>query len=101
MINGGRVDYWGCVNFSSRLDPGLPSEFCHQLVSMCNSKGMVRTINFVSYSRIRKSWFILNNLCKYVLEFVVRFSTLLRCFLYTLHMQIKLMVSLETFIVGL
>ncbi|KAL0534162.1 hypothetical protein IC582_028446 [Cucumis melo] len=41
MINGGRVDYWGCVNFSSRLDPGLPSEFCHQLVSMCNSKGMV------------------------------------------------------------
>ncbi|XP_038894817.1 protein argonaute 5 [Benincasa hispida] len=41
MINGGRVDYWGCVNFSARLDPGLPSEFCHQLVSMCISKGMV------------------------------------------------------------
>lgn len=47
MVNGGRVDYWTCVNFSSRLDPGLPAEFCLQLVNMCNSKGMVRPINSI------------------------------------------------------
>ncbi|KAK4490521.1 hypothetical protein RD792_001201 [Penstemon davidsonii] len=38
MINGGKVDFWTCVNFSrSRVDPG---RFCFELISMCNNKGM-------------------------------------------------------------
>ncbi|KAF3437022.1 hypothetical protein FNV43_RR19775 [Rhamnella rubrinervis] len=39
LIDGGRVDYWGCVNFSQR-NPNMHSCFCQQLVNMCNSKGM-------------------------------------------------------------
>ncbi|KAG6682438.1 hypothetical protein I3842_13G141500 [Carya illinoinensis] len=41
MINGGTVDFWTCVNFSTRVNRDLPSEFCDQLINMCNSKGMV------------------------------------------------------------
>ncbi|XP_062173160.1 protein argonaute 5-like [Alnus glutinosa] len=40
MINGGRVDFWTCVNFS-RLHRDFPFDFCEQLISMCSSKGMV------------------------------------------------------------
>ncbi|GLT82084.1 hypothetical protein SLE2022_004960 [Rubroshorea leprosula] len=40
MVNGGRVDSWTCVNFSSSVDQRLQSEFCKQLVEMCRSKGM-------------------------------------------------------------
>ncbi|XP_023519443.1 protein argonaute 5 [Cucurbita pepo subsp. pepo] len=40
MINGGTVEHWACVTFSSRLDKDLPSEFCKQLVNMCRSKGI-------------------------------------------------------------
>ncbi|KAG6682426.1 hypothetical protein I3842_13G141200 [Carya illinoinensis] len=41
MINGGRVDFWTCVNLSTRVNRDLPFEFCDQLINMCNSKGMV------------------------------------------------------------
>ncbi|KAK8601699.1 hypothetical protein V6N13_058617 [Hibiscus sabdariffa] len=40
MVKGGRVDFWTCVNFSSNyIDMSEP--FCHDLVKMCNTKGMV------------------------------------------------------------
>ncbi|KAG2670879.1 hypothetical protein I3843_14G106300 [Carya illinoinensis] len=41
MINGGRVDFWTCVNFSARAHRDLPYHFCEQLIDMCSSKGMV------------------------------------------------------------
>ncbi|XP_011037293.1 PREDICTED: protein argonaute 5-like [Populus euphratica] len=40
MVNGGRIDFWTCVNFSTRVQRDLPFEFCRQLMDMCNSKGM-------------------------------------------------------------
>ncbi|WCJ41679.1 Argonaute family protein [Euphorbia peplus] len=40
MVNGGRVDFWTCVNFSNQIRPDLPNEFCRQLIQMCVSKGM-------------------------------------------------------------
>ncbi|CAA7024297.1 unnamed protein product [Microthlaspi erraticum] len=40
MVNGARVTYWTCVSFSTRIDRGLPEEFCRQLTDMCVSKGM-------------------------------------------------------------
>ncbi|XP_065869022.1 protein argonaute 5-like isoform X1 [Euphorbia lathyris] len=40
MVNGGRVDFWTCVNFSSQINRDLPKEFCRQLIQMCVSKGM-------------------------------------------------------------
>ncbi|KAH9700130.1 protein argonaute 5 [Citrus sinensis] len=41
MFNGGRVEVWTCVNFSTDLDPDVPFQFCQGLVDVCNSKGMV------------------------------------------------------------
>ncbi|XP_059429807.1 protein argonaute 5-like [Corylus avellana] len=40
MINGGRVDFWTCVNFSTRVNRDFPFDFCDQLLNMCSSKGM-------------------------------------------------------------
>ncbi|KAF3455136.1 hypothetical protein FNV43_RR05584 [Rhamnella rubrinervis] len=39
LINGGKVEFWGCVNFS-RMNPDMQIRFCQELVNMCNSKGM-------------------------------------------------------------
>ncbi|KAL8547020.1 hypothetical protein ACS0TY_006661 [Phlomoides rotata] len=38
MINGGKVDYWACISFSRNIDV---DRFCHYLIGMCVSKGMV------------------------------------------------------------
>ncbi|CAL1404119.1 unnamed protein product [Linum trigynum] len=40
MVNGGTVDYWTCLNFSS-FNNDFPIDFCGQLIDMCISKGMV------------------------------------------------------------
>ncbi|KAG5248301.1 protein argonaute [Salix suchowensis] len=40
MVNGGKIDFWTCVNFSMKVHRDLPPEFCFQLMDMCNSKGM-------------------------------------------------------------
>ncbi|KAE8674886.1 Protein argonaute 1A [Hibiscus syriacus] len=40
MVNGGRLDFWTCVNFSSKF-MNMSNDFCYELVNMCNSKGMV------------------------------------------------------------
>ncbi|KAL4611585.1 hypothetical protein ACB092_08G135400 [Castanea dentata] len=40
MVNGGRVSYWTCVNFSARVNRDFPFQFCEKLVNMCNSKGI-------------------------------------------------------------
>ncbi|KAJ6403378.1 hypothetical protein OIU84_015306 [Salix udensis] len=40
MVNGGKIDFWTCVNFSTKVHRDLPPEFCFQLMDMCNSKGM-------------------------------------------------------------
>nr|KJB35174.1 hypothetical protein B456_006G103000 [Gossypium raimondii] len=40
MVNGGKVDFWSCVNFSSEYR-NMSEDFCAGLVNMCNSKGMV------------------------------------------------------------
>ncbi|XP_010247717.1 PREDICTED: protein argonaute 5-like isoform X2 [Nelumbo nucifera] len=40
MLNGGTVEYWACVNFSSRLNSNIACQFCQELVRMCSSKGM-------------------------------------------------------------
>ncbi|XVE59475.1 hypothetical protein DITRI_Ditri05aG0049000 [Diplodiscus trichospermus] len=39
MVNGGRVDFWTCVNFSIEY-ANMSEGFCVELVKMCNSKGM-------------------------------------------------------------
>ena len=41
MVNGGNVQYWTCLNFSTRVSRDLPHQFCNELLSMCISKGMV------------------------------------------------------------
>ncbi|KAL3622952.1 argonaute 5 [Castilleja foliolosa] len=40
MINGGKVDYWTCINFS-RPNGVDVDRFCHELIGMCVDKGMV------------------------------------------------------------
>ena len=40
MFNGGTVQVWTCMNFSTRLNHDV-SGFCQRLVDMCNKKGMV------------------------------------------------------------
>ncbi|KAL1191041.1 Protein argonaute 5 [Cardamine amara subsp. amara] len=43
MVNGAKIDYWTCVNFSTRIDRNKQQAFCNSLIGMCTSKGM--TIN--------------------------------------------------------
>ncbi|KAL8500729.1 hypothetical protein ACS0TY_020349 [Phlomoides rotata] len=38
IVNGGKVDYWACISFSRIIDV---DRFCHELIGMCVSKGMV------------------------------------------------------------
>ncbi|XP_022729133.1 protein argonaute 5-like isoform X2 [Durio zibethinus] len=40
MVNGGKVDFWTCVNFSLEY-ASMSEDFCTELVKMCVSKGMV------------------------------------------------------------
>lgn len=40
------MDFWACVNFS-RLRPDVANMFCHELVSMCCSKGMVSVLLYL------------------------------------------------------
>ena len=40
MVNGGKVDFWACVNFS-QWNPDFQHRFCADLVGMCSSKGIV------------------------------------------------------------
>jgi hypothetical protein len=50
MINGSRVDFWACVNFSSGVHWDFPFDFCDQLISMCSSKernGMISLIKWL------------------------------------------------------
>lgn len=37
MVNGGKVEFWGCINFSRNMQAG---QFCADLIDMCCSKGM-------------------------------------------------------------
>ncbi|KAE8691823.1 Protein argonaute 1A [Hibiscus syriacus] len=39
MVNGGRVDFWTCVNFSLKYK-NMYKAFCKELVETCNNKGM-------------------------------------------------------------
>uniref|UniRef100_A0A2N9G2L5 Piwi domain-containing protein n=1 Tax=Fagus sylvatica TaxID=28930 RepID=A0A2N9G2L5_FAGSY len=41
MVKGGEVNFWACVNFSTRVNRNFPFRFCDELVNMCNSKGIV------------------------------------------------------------
>lgn len=41
MIDGGNVQHWTCLSFSTRVSRDLPFQFCNELVNMCTSKGMV------------------------------------------------------------
>ncbi|XP_028756822.1 protein argonaute 5-like isoform X2 [Neltuma alba] len=41
MFDGGKVQYWTCLNFSTRVNRDLPGQFCNELVNMCSSKGIV------------------------------------------------------------
>jgi hypothetical protein len=72
MVNGGKIDFWTCVNFSTRVQRDLPFEFCWQLMDMCNSKGMVGLhpslffCHFYShgfccyFGRLTLGWFVQN-----------------------------------------
>ncbi|KAK4775311.1 hypothetical protein SAY86_010246 [Trapa natans] len=61
MINGARVDAWACINFSTKLNRNVPYDFCNELVSMCNSKGMafnprpILDIKFANPNQIEKA----------------------------------------------
>ncbi|XP_022860648.1 protein argonaute MEL1-like [Olea europaea var. sylvestris] len=39
MVNGGKVEFWTCINFSQRFNVDV-DRFCNELIGMCNSKGM-------------------------------------------------------------
>ncbi|KAK4286389.1 hypothetical protein QN277_002950 [Acacia crassicarpa] len=45
MYNAGNVQYWTCLNFSTRVNRDLPHQFCNELISMCTSKGLVFSRN--------------------------------------------------------
>ncbi|KAL5209891.1 hypothetical protein ABZP36_005514 [Zizania latifolia] len=40
MVNGGSINHWACLTFSSRLHPNDIRMFCDDLVCMCNNIGM-------------------------------------------------------------
>ncbi|KAH7838775.1 hypothetical protein Vadar_031027 [Vaccinium darrowii] len=40
MYNGGKVAFWTCVSFSSRMRENEVYKFCEELVKMCTLKGM-------------------------------------------------------------
>lgn len=40
MVNGGKLEFWVFVNFSSLYQESCV-KFCEDLVNVCNSKGMV------------------------------------------------------------
>ncbi|KQK13776.2 hypothetical protein BRADI_1g12431v3 [Brachypodium distachyon] len=40
MVNGGSMNYWACITFSSRLHPNDIGLFCHDLAQICNNIGM-------------------------------------------------------------
>ncbi|XP_077252769.1 protein argonaute MEL1-like [Tasmannia lanceolata] len=53
MVNGGKVDYWTCLNLS-RANTNDILSFCQQLVSMCNAIGMEFSPNpFVPIASVR------------------------------------------------
>nr|AGS47792.1 argonaute 5 [Salvia miltiorrhiza] len=39
MINGGKIEFWACINFSRMSDTNA-GQFCNDLIGMCSSKGM-------------------------------------------------------------
>lgn len=39
MVNGGKVNYWACINFS-RVQENLAGRFCQELAQMCQTSGM-------------------------------------------------------------
>jgi eukaryotic translation initiation factor 2C len=41
MVNGGRVSYWACINFSRNVQDSAVRNFCHELAFMCQISGMV------------------------------------------------------------
>ncbi|KAJ1385501.1 Ribonuclease H-like superfamily [Sesbania bispinosa] len=43
MIDGGKVQYWTCLNFSAKVnrERDWAARFCSELVYMCTSKGML------------------------------------------------------------
>ncbi|XP_050229200.1 protein argonaute 5-like [Mercurialis annua] len=45
FIDGGTVDRWTCVNFSSLINGDAHADFCGKLIQMCVWKGMVFNIN--------------------------------------------------------
>ncbi|KAF2321711.1 hypothetical protein GH714_001720 [Hevea brasiliensis] len=54
VVNGGRVEFWTCVNFSLRVNQNVPVEFCRQLIEMCVSKGMAGGRNTVLNDAIQR-----------------------------------------------
>ncbi|CAM0875451.1 unnamed protein product [Alopecurus aequalis] len=40
FVNGGCINYWACLTFTSRLHPKDIGMFCDDLARMCNSMGM-------------------------------------------------------------
>lgn len=41
MVDGGKVNYWACINFSvSRVPENLAGRFCQELAQMCQTSGM-------------------------------------------------------------
>lgn len=41
MVDGGKVQFWSCLSFSTRINRDLPFQFCTEMVKMCTSKGML------------------------------------------------------------
>lgn len=40
MVNGGRVNYWTCINFARNVQESVARGFCHELAQMCQISGM-------------------------------------------------------------
>uniref|UniRef100_A0A7I4BGJ8 Argonaute family member n=1 Tax=Physcomitrium patens TaxID=3218 RepID=A0A7I4BGJ8_PHYPA len=40
MVNGGIVQHWACVNFSSNVQEKIARDFCLELAQMCQTSGM-------------------------------------------------------------
>ncbi|CAK8576282.1 unnamed protein product [Lathyrus sativus] len=71
MVDAGKVQFWTCLCFSTRMNP---TQFCAQLVNMCQSKGMLFNpdplipINPANPNQIERELVELQKKCKTALD---------------------------------
>ncbi|KAK9126541.1 hypothetical protein Scep_015387 [Stephania cephalantha] len=76
MVNGGRIDHWACLNFSTRCGPDDAFHFFKELVGMCTSKGMAFNPNPLLPMRTARSEQIEHTLVEVQRQSEAKFATM-------------------------